>query len=268
MTRSSAQETDESKRCVPVPCQSLALARSMRPARQTLRTRRSFSSRAGAWLIQWRGGRHVRRRCGDPWARARSGSTTSRVGSPWLTEPPSSRPRVSKGRSGRIQSTPASTADAPRNPRPSKNRALTCITGEMDVRVDITVHSASPSAPEPARRPRRSLLAWCNEWAGVVALLALIVMILTLVFMVWQSLQVARPQLACPPGTQVCIVNASLNPVRDRLVIAPRQQSRATQAAGQVIRLQDLVHFLRFLHTRPPRLGSQVRARRRGQSTD
>ncbi len=37
------------------------------------------------------------------------------------------------------------------------------------------------------------------------------------------------------------------HPVRNRLVIAARQLRRATQRAGQVIRLQDLHHFLRAL---------------------
>ena len=58
-----------------------------------------------------------------------------------------------------------------------------------------------------------------------------------------------------------------LEPRARRLVIAPRQQRRATQAAGHVIRLQDLHHFPRFLHAAStPRLSS--RARKRGQPTD
>ena len=40
------------------------------------------------------------------------------------------------------------------------------------------------------------------------------------------------------------------HPMRDRLVITPRQHRRATQRAGQVIRLQNLHHFLRVLQAR------------------
>jgi hypothetical protein len=61
-------------------------------------------------------------------------------------------------------------------------------------------------------------------------------------------------------------------PVRDRLVITPRQLRRATQRAGQIERLQDLHHFLRSLQARPPgRLEQQgardsrpVRTKQRG----
>ena len=51
------------------------------------------------------------------------------------------------------------------------------------------------------------------------------------------------------------------HPVRDRLVITTRQLCRAAQRSGQIVCLQDLHHFLRFLHTRPPRLGSKIEPR-------
>ena|SRR5436190_4507797 len=40
------------------------------------------------------------------------------------------------------------------------------------------------------------------------------------------------------------------NPITDRLVIAISERSRTAQRTRQVVRLQDLHHFLRFLHAR------------------
>ena len=86
----------------------------------------------------------------------------------------------------------------------------------------------------------------------------------------------ARPPASRPP-------HHAPHPIRDRLVITPHQRCRLAERARQVIRLQDLHHFLRFLHapsseprrdamTRPrvsgaqDRTGGEIRGRQWGES--
>ncbi len=60
------------------------------------------------------------------------------------------------------------------------------------------------------------------------------------------ELTVHRRPLPIDPRQQPEVALA--HPVRHRLVITPRQLRRSPQRAGQIVCLQDLHHFLRFLH--------------------